>query len=862
MGIDRRAAILAWVLAVGGSAGSAAAANASAFAAACSGTTGDAGSLVAAINGANNAIGASTVALGPGCTYTLTAANNYWYGPNGLPAIANAITIQGNGATIARPSSAPKFRLFFVAADPRNANTNNYVSPSAIGGSLTLEDLTLSGGLAKGGDSNTGGGGAGLGGAIFSQGIVVIESSTLTANTAQGGSAINSSAGLSGGGIGTDSTFQGGGGFGPGTFAFGAGGGAGGGGSGGGAGFRVGETGGASSGVTGGNGGGPATGLGGNGGAATATGGAAGGTAGDGSGGGGASGYGALSGGSAGGGFGDGAAANFEATGDGGGGGVGGGGANRSGTDLGAGGGGFGGGGGMGGAIFNMQGQLTIQDSTLAGNEAEGGADSVSDPGKGYGGAVFNMSGSFAADDSTFANNTVAGRLATADDGASIYNLVYDDVTARTAQTTLRDTIVANGTGAVDLTNSKTGYISPGPNLGTAASDVSQFDLVRTDDVSGGSLTGSPLTADPLLGSLRNNGGPTETMAPAPGSPVIDAGSAFGLATDQRGRPRPFVFPALPQPGDGSDIGAFELQGPTISIAVPAANGAYTQGRPVSVVYTCAADTGVLLTACSGTLANGAALDTQTLGQHTLTVNAQDSDGATATASATYTVLAAPTVTITTPAASATYTQGQSVTAAYTCAAATGATVSACSGPVANGAAVDTQTLGQHTFTVNAQDSVGGTAAHSASYTVVPLPVPTLTDVSESAKTWREGGALAHITAAKRKRKPPVGTTFSFVLSEPATVTLNFTQPRAGRRVRRACVAQTHANHRKPRCTRTVIVGTLSFAARQGINRVHFAGRSSRTHRLPLGHYTLRITATNSQHERSKQHLLSFTIVT
>jgi hypothetical protein len=51
-------------------------------------------------------------------------------------------------------------------------------------------------------------------------------------------------------------------------------------------------------------------------------------------------------------------------------------------------------------------------------------------------------------------------------------------------------------------------------------------------------------------------------MAPAPDSPVIDAGSAVGLATDQRGLPRPFDFPSLPNAGDGSDIGAVERQAP------------------------------------------------------------------------------------------------------------------------------------------------------------------------------------------------------------------------------------------------------------------------------------------------------------
>lgn len=124
---------------------------------------GDTASLVSEIAQANASITASTISLGTGCTYMLTAANNNWYGPNGLPAIAKDITIEGNGATIGRSPTAPKFRLFFVGADPANPNTANCVSPAP--GQLPLRDLTLTGGLAKGGDSSLGGGGgAGMGG--------------------------------------------------------------------------------------------------------------------------------------------------------------------------------------------------------------------------------------------------------------------------------------------------------------------------------------------------------------------------------------------------------------------------------------------------------------------------------------------------------------------------------------------------------------------------------------------------------------------------------------------------------------------------------------------------------------------------
>src|SRR5205823_11074226 len=68
--------------------------------------------------------------------------------------------------------------------------------------------------------------------------------------------------------------------------------------------------------------------------------------------------------------------------------------------------------------------------------------------------------------------------------------------------------------------------------------------------------SGAPLNA--LLGPLRNNGGPTLTVSPLPGSPAIDAGddallaAPFYLTADQRGFPR--------KSGTHVDIGAFEFQ--------------------------------------------------------------------------------------------------------------------------------------------------------------------------------------------------------------------------------------------------------------------------------------------------------------
>src|SRR5690348_4802406 len=82
-------------------------------------------SLAAAITSANTATtngdpGPHSIALKAGCTYTLTAPDNFWYGPTGLPPIASDLTLEGNGAIIERSSAmgTPNLRLLFVAGPP------------------------------------------------------------------------------------------------------------------------------------------------------------------------------------------------------------------------------------------------------------------------------------------------------------------------------------------------------------------------------------------------------------------------------------------------------------------------------------------------------------------------------------------------------------------------------------------------------------------------------------------------------------------------------------------------------------------------------------------------------------------------
>ena len=140
-------------------------------------------------------------------------------------------------------------------------------------------------------------------------------------------------------------------------------------------------------------------------------------------------------------------------------------------------------------------------------------------------------------------------------------------------------------------------------------------------------------------------------------------------------------------------------------------------------------------------------------------------------------------------------------------------------------------------------------------------PPPTglaLSQVAQSHRVWREGNKLAKFS---RARKAPVGTTYSFRLSQAARVRFAFMQLVPGRSVRGRCVAPSPHNRSHRRCARGVARGALSFGATSGAHRLSFQGRMSRHRRLPSGHYKLVITATATNGRQSAARRLSFTIV-
>jgi 6-phosphogluconolactonase (cycloisomerase 2 family) len=142
---------------------------------------------------------------------------------------------------------------------------------------------------------------------------------------------------------------------------------------------------------------------------------------------------------------------------------------------------------------------------------------------------------------------------------------------------------------------------------------------------------------------------------------------------------------------------------------------------------------------------------------------------------------------------------------------------------------------------------------------ISPTPVKlTLSDPRETATKWREGNALAHITSSRKQ--PPIGTRFSFDLSQAASVAFTFFKSLPGRRVAKRCVAPSHHNAHAHRCVRSVLAGTLKLAAGAGLDTVRFYGLLSRHKRLSAGNYTLVLSATSASGVHATTTALHFTI--
>ncbi len=223
-----------------------------------------------------------------------------------------------------------------------------------------------------------------------------------------------------------------------------------------------------------------------------------------------------------------------------------------------------------GGGIGNFGGTFSIVDSTISGNVATG----IS----GGGGGIFNFADSLARY-STISNSTISGNSTTTR-GGGINNFI-GTITIQFSTITENEAPDFNGAGIAswgDQSITATivyGTIVAG-NLNTDVDLVGSFQPTFFSDgynlIGSGTSTGSFMTlgdqrdvADPMLGPLADNDGPTPTHALLAGSPAIDAGDPDAEAGidivpvfDQRGTPFGRVFDGDSDSLAVIDVGAFE----------------------------------------------------------------------------------------------------------------------------------------------------------------------------------------------------------------------------------------------------------------------------------------------------------------
>jgi CSLREA domain-containing protein len=262
-----------------------------------------------------------------------------------------------------------------------------------------------------------------------------------------------------------------------------------------------------------------------------------------------------------------------------------------------------------GGGIYNDHATLTISNCTISGNSATNAGGGIYNNGSGgggnatlhivnstisgnspapggfAGGGIFNDAESGGSAALTVINSTISGNSASYGGGIDIAGT--GNLTAMLLNSTLSNntaTIAGGGVYNSFATLEIGGTIFNASSIESFSGTITSDGYNLSSDAAGGDGSTSPggflngtgdiRNTDPMLdpNGLQDNGGPTLTIALQPGSPAIDKAKNFTtLTTDQRGpgfaRTVDKLSIANATGGDGTDIGAFEVQNtpPTIT---------------------------------------------------------------------------------------------------------------------------------------------------------------------------------------------------------------------------------------------------------------------------------------------------------
>jgi len=180
---------------------------------------------------------------------------------------------------------------------------------------------------------------------------------------------------------------------------------------------------------------------------------------------------------------------------------------------------------GDGGAIFGG-GDVTVTDSTLTTNAAGGN-----------GGAIWDSIGMVSATNSTFTGNSATNGGAIMVD--EFVGNAYLNFVTMSGNTTSGDSSGAvDSFGIATVKNSIVWDNTGGDVIAQGTTFSASYSLFSSTSSVSPTVTVPSLIfgEDPLLGSLADNGGPTQTMLPGAGSPVLGVANPAGApSTDQRG---------------------------------------------------------------------------------------------------------------------------------------------------------------------------------------------------------------------------------------------------------------------------------------------------------------------------------------
>lgn len=234
---------------------------------------------------------------------------------------------------------------------------------------------------------------------------------------------------------------------------------------------------------------------------------------------------------------------------------------------------------GWGAAFYNF-GTLALNDCTISGNSAVAAGAIFNELtlslnrctlSTNAGGAIVNRTLLYLVyATSSLVNCTLNENIRTVGNtsGGAIWNICdinfIDGVAATLTSCTLSGNGLRNDSFAGTVFTLANTILFNSPIVNDPAGSVFSSGYNLSSDNGGGLLTatGDRINTDPRLdpNGLKNNLGPTKTLALSSDSPAIDQGYNFGFGTDQRGFARPINNPSIANAGggDGSDIGAFE----------------------------------------------------------------------------------------------------------------------------------------------------------------------------------------------------------------------------------------------------------------------------------------------------------------